>query len=144
VVKEFWKSVEIWLSYRHEFSGTFLCGHGVVGTKLKCTSVFCFINLQIVFGYRWFILHTYRPTMHKIGLELNCMWFIDLRLCIKPDIQRNSIRRFKASHVVTYWEASRQDSKTSLSEYHTSTTAVNSVVTCSTESQILTAEPEKK
>jgi len=23
VVKEFWKSVEIWQSYRHEFSGTF-------------------------------------------------------------------------------------------------------------------------
>ena len=29
VVEEFWKSVEIWLRYRHEFSGTFLCGHGV-------------------------------------------------------------------------------------------------------------------
>ena len=28
-MKEFWKSVEIWQSYRHEFSATFLCGHGV-------------------------------------------------------------------------------------------------------------------
>jgi len=30
VVKEFWKSVKIWRSYRHEFSGSFLFGHGEI------------------------------------------------------------------------------------------------------------------
>jgi len=62
VVKWFWKSVEIWRSYRHEFSGTFLCGHGVYYITLlfligKKTDNNYHINCwQMSCAIRWLLL----------------------------------------------------------------------------------------
>jgi len=44
VVKEFWKSVEIWRSYRHEFGGT------LFGTRCTITLQFILIECVVQFG----------------------------------------------------------------------------------------------